>query len=99
GSCMSKVEDAIGRWVTGETKYRQTVMNLVFTGELFDLPAGPVGLALGGEFRQFAINDQPSTAERNGDLWGQSSAVATKGDDNVKEVFMEAEVPLLKGKP
>ena len=28
-----------------------------------------------------------------------SSAVTTKGDDNVKEIFAEAEVPLLKGKP
>lgn len=79
--------------------YDQFLFNGVMTGELFDLPAGPVGAAIGVEYRNFSINDQPSQQERTGDLWGQSSAAVTKGSDNVKEIFTEIEIPLLKGKP
>ncbi len=99
GECMSEVEAAIGRWVEGNTTYDQLVFNAVATGELFDLPAGSVGAAFGVEYRTFSMDDQPSQQERTGDLWGQSSAVVTKGDDNVKEIFTEIEVPLIKGKP
>src|SRR5690606_14645780 len=40
-----------------------------------------------------------SALSKNGDLWGASSAQTTKGDDNVTELFMEFEAPLLKGLP
>ena len=99
GQCMGELEAAIGRWHTGNTVYTQTVINAVATGELFDLPAGAVGAAFGAEYRRFAMDDQPSDLEAGGKLWGQSSAVDTVGSDNVKEIFTEIEVPLLKGKP
>lgn len=99
GECMGELEAAIGQWHTGNTVYSQTVVNALATGELFDMPAGPVGAAFGVEYRRFSMNDQPSALESTGKLWGQSSAVATVGKDNVKEIFTEIEVPLLKGKP
>lgn len=99
GDCMNELEDAIGRWHTGNTIYTQSLVNAVATGEMFDLPAGPVGAAFGVEYRTFSINDQPSKLETSGDIWGQSTAQVTKGRDHVKEIFTEIEVPLLKGKP
>lgn len=99
GQCIDELEAAIGAWHTGNTVYTQTVVNALATGELFDMPAGPVGAAFGAEYRHFAMNDQPSDLESTGKLWGQSSAVDTVGSDNVKEIFTEIEVPLLKGKP
>jgi iron complex outermembrane receptor protein len=99
GECMNQLVSAIGQWHTGNTVYDQILFNATATGELFTLPAGPVGAAFGVEYRNFGINDQPSDVERNGDLWGQSSAKVTKGRDNVKEIFTEIEVPLLKGLP
>lgn len=99
GDCIDQLQAAVGRWVTGNTVYEQSVFNAVATGELFNMPAGPVGAAFGVEYRRFSIDDQPSNEERTGDLWGQSSAVNTKGDDNVKELFTEMEFPILKGLP
>lgn len=99
GACMNRLEDAIGMWYTGNTVYDHFVFNGVVTGELFNLPAGAVGAALGVEYRQFSIDDQPSAMETGGNLWGSSSAQVTKGDDKVKEIFGEVEIPLLKGIP
>lgn len=99
GDCTDELVSHIGRWHKGNTVYDQFVVNGIVTGDAFDLPAGPVGVALGVEYREFSIDDQPSDMERNGELWGQSSAVQTKGTDNVKEIFGEVEVPLLRGVP
>ncbi|MDQ3039044.1 MAG: TonB-dependent receptor, partial [Pseudomonadota bacterium] len=99
GSRIDELVSAVGRWVKGNTVYDQALFNGVVTGEVFELPAGPVGLALGAEYRRFSIDDQPSADEAAGNFWGQSSAVQTKGTDTVKEIFAEMEVPLLKGLP
>ena len=99
GSRIDELVSAVGRWVTGNTVYDQLLFNGVVTGELFELPAGPIGAALGAEYRRFSIDDQPSAEEARGNFWGQSSAVQTKGTDTVKEIFAEVEVPLLKGLP
>ena len=99
GARMNELVSALGEWHTGKTTYTQAVLNGVVSGELFELPAGPVAAAFGAEYRRFSIDDQPSELSRNGDLWGQSSAQVTKGDDSVKEAFGEIEIPLLTGKP
>lgn len=99
GSRMAELVDAVGSWEKGNTVYDQLLFNGVVTGELFELPAGAIGAALGAEYRRFSIDDQPSVAESTGNFWGQSSAVQTKGTDNVKEIFGEVEIPLLKGLP
>lgn len=99
GSCMGELEAAVGQWHTGNTVYDQFVVGGVVTGELFELPAGAIGAAIGVEYRDFSIDDQPSDLELSGDIWGSSTAQPTKGDDNVKEIYAELEVPLLKGVP
>ncbi|MES2858936.1 MAG: TonB-dependent receptor [Pseudomonadota bacterium] len=99
GTRMAELVSAVGSWETGNTVYDQLLFNGVMTGELFELPAGPIGAALGAEYRRFSIDDQPSVAESSGNFWGQSSAVQTKGTDTVKEIFGEVEIPLLKGLP
>lgn len=99
GACMDKLVSAVGVWNTGNTVYDQFTVNGVLTGELFNLPAGAVGAAFGVEYRKYSIDDQPSEMELAGDYWGYSSAGVTKGEDKVKEVFAELEVPLLKGVP
>lgn len=97
GECIEDLVAAIGSWEQGNTVYDQLMFQGIVTGDLFTLPAGAVGAAFGVEYRDFSMNDQPSQAERSGDFWGQSSAVPTIGDDTVKELFAEIEVPLLKG--
>lgn len=99
GSRMNELEAAVGQWDTGHTVYDQTVLTGIVSGELFELPAGAVAAGFGAEYREFSIDDQPGQLSRTGQLWGQSSALVTKGDDAVSEVFGEIEIPLIAGKP
>lgn len=99
GAKMSQLIDAVGAWTKGNTVYTQGTINAVLTGNLFTLPAGDVASAFGMEYRHYSINDQPDELSKSGGLWGQSSANTTKGTDNVKEIFGEIDIPLLKGIP
>jgi len=99
GSNMQALIDAIGVEHTGNTIYEQYQVTAILAGDLFQMPAGAVGAAFGVEYRYFSIDDQPSEASRTGDLWGQSSALVTKGNNDVIEAFFEAEIPLLAGIP
>lgn len=97
GSRVNDLVNLLGVWDRGKTTYDQGTINAIFSGELFELPAGPVGAAFGLEYRTYEINDQPGEYSRNQLLWGSSSANVTRGDDKVKEAFVEMEVPLLRG--
>lgn len=82
---------------TGTTEYTQTLAQGSLSGELFDLPAGPLAVALGGEWRKEEIDDTPGFNARNSNYWGQTTAGRTAGSDSVKELFGEAEIPILRG--
>jgi iron complex outermembrane recepter protein len=84
---------------TGNTVFTQTLVNGVLAGELFSLPAGNVGVAVGAEYRRQEIDDQPGPLSFGGNQWGLTSAVNTQGTDNLYELFGEIEVPLLAGLP
>lgn len=99
GSYSDAVYDHLTVNTVGETIYEQTVYKAIATGDLFDLPAGPVGMAIGAEHRTFSIDDTPDQAAQDGDLWGSSSAQITKGDDTVNEFFAEVEIPVIAGVP
>jgi len=99
GANMDQLIGAVGDVAKGNTVYDQFVLTAIATGDLFEVPAGPVGLAVGAEYRYFSIDDQPDELSKSGDLWGQSSALVTKGSDNVTEIFGEMEIPLLAGVP
>ncbi|MBI1685003.1 TonB-dependent receptor domain-containing protein [Caulobacter hibisci] len=83
----------------GTTTYEQKMVEGTISGDLFTLPAGKVGAALGFALRKDEIDDTPDRNEQLGNLWGSTSAGRTAGSDTVKEVFGEIEVPLLKGLP
>jgi len=99
GANMQGLIDAIGVDHKGNTIYEQFQAVAILAGDLFEMPAGTVGAAFGIEYRDFSIDDQPSIYSTSGDLWGESSALVTKGSNNVTEIFAEAEFPLLAGKP
>ncbi|WP_439619641.1 TonB-dependent receptor plug domain-containing protein [Hyphomonas sp.] len=99
GVASNDLVAAIGGYQTGSTIYEQTTFTAVLAGEVFELPAGPLGLGLGAEYREFSIDDQPGVLTQGGDIWGSSTAGPTKGTNSVSEVFAEISVPLLKGAP
>lgn len=99
GRKVDELVDKLGAWDWGKTTYKQATINAIVSGDLFEMPAGAVGFAGGLEYRYYSLNDQPSELSRTGDIWGSSSADVTKGNDKVKEAFVEFDVPLLKGLP
>ncbi|HPG61572.1 MAG TPA: TonB-dependent receptor [Casimicrobium sp.] len=63
--------------------------------EFGQLPGGPVGLAVGAEYRSEKIADVPSAAAQAGQIMGQG-ITATNGDRNSIAVFAEAGLPITK---
>ena len=86
-------------YAKGHTVYDQTVIEASANGDLFKLPAGMVGAAIGVSWRRDKIDDNPSNADKAGNSWGFSTAGRTRGEDTVKEVFGELSIPLIKGMP
>ena len=84
---------------TGRTLFKQTSAEALLTGKLFDLPAGPVGVAFGANIRRDEINDTPGEATRAGNVANFTTSGITAGRTVSKEVFGEVELPLLEGLP
>ena len=68
------------------------------SGTLFDLPAGPVGLAIGYEHRVQFGSFTPDPIIQAG-LGADIPAQAARGQTKVDEFYGELRVPLLKDKP
>ena len=99
GNYSQDVFDLLTEYDTGTTTYEQTVVTGVVSGDLFELPAGPLGVAVGAEWRSFEIDDTPSEGSQDALYWGTSSALVTRGEDTVSEIFAEVNIPLLRGLP
>ena len=82
-----------------DTTYEQIVLNAFVTGDLFDLPAGPVGVVLGGEFRDDTIDSQPNSAASNGLYFGFFADGGASGSRNIYEGFGEIDIPVVAGEP
>ena len=83
----------------GTTTYEHKYVEGTISGNMFTLPAGPVGAAFGFQFREEEINDTPGYNARNRNMALFSSATITAGKDKVKEAFAEFSVPVAKGLP
>jgi iron complex outermembrane receptor protein len=68
------------------------------TGQLFDLPAGPVGVALGYEHRDMKGSFVPDAIIQAG-LGADIPAAASSGQYHADEVYGELSVPILKDVP
>ncbi len=84
---------------TGTTTYDHMYVEGVVSGDLFELPAGGLGVAVGAQYRKEELDDTPGRNARNSNLWGSTSAGRTAGEDTIMEAFGELEIPILKGIP
>ena len=84
---------------TGRTLFKQSSAEALLTGKLFDLPAGPVGVAAGVNIRRDEISDTPGEATLAGNVANFTTSGITAGRTVSKEVFGEVELPLLEGMP
>lgn len=92
---------AIG-YVTGTSAFdmitKQQVAAFSANGDLLTLPAGPVSAAFGAEYRNEEIDAVADPVSQNNG-WHSSNRKAIVGDYNVKEVFGELVVPLIRDVP
>lgn len=68
------------------------------TRKFFSLPGGPVGFAVGSEFRWEASTFIPDILEQQG-LTFSNTLAPSHGSYSVKEAFGELDLPLLRDKP
>lgn len=80
-----------------KTTYEQIMLSAYVTGDLFELPAGSVGVSFGGEWREDTINSQPSFIASNGLLFGFFADGGASGSKWIRELFGEIDVPLIAG--
>jgi outer membrane receptor protein involved in Fe transport len=76
-------------------KQTQQVVNANLSGSLIDLPAGPLGLAVGAEYRREQSEENWDALTNAGLLTG-NALPDTSGKFDVKEAYAEVNVPLLK---
>ncbi len=82
-------------WEEGKTVYTQKTAEASLSGELFQLPAGPVGVAVGVAAREDRINDTPGDITLAGNAWGSTASGITAGKSVTTEAFGEISVPVL----
>lgn len=84
---------------TGNTLYEQTYVEGSIGGNLWQLPAGPLGMALGFHLRKDEIVDTPGAVTLADNSWGLSGAGVTAGDEQTNEAYAEFAIPLLANMP
>lgn len=72
---------------------------VISTGSLLELPAGPVGFALGADFRHEQLDQYPDPYGLTGDLIGSSANAITHGQRKVWGAFAEWNIPVIKNVP
>ena len=82
-----------------DTEYQQEIYSLFITGELFDLPAGPVSAGFGIEHRIDEINSKPDEVARDGLFFGFFSDQGAVGQKDTSEAYAEFALPLLADLP
>jgi len=99
---MNTISQAALNYVNAEQAFQTDITQQVATanisGELFDLPHGPVGIAVGAEYRKEASSED-NDALTNAGLNAGNAIPDTSGTFNVKEVYGEINIPVLADVP
>jgi len=78
------------------TLITQEVIAANITGEVFELPAGPLAIATGFEYREETSKDVFDALSQQG-LNAGNKAPPTQGEFDVTEFYVEAKVPIIDG--
>ncbi|PHR65505.1 MAG: TonB-dependent receptor [Idiomarina sp.] len=99
GNPSQEARDFLFGYDKGNTEYTQDTIDAYITGDLFEMPAGPVGTAVGVYWQRDEINDVPGENTRAGNSWGLSGAGITAGEAKTTAAYAEFQVPLLRDLP
>ena len=70
----------------------------MYTTDLFEMPAGPVGFAFGADWRREQFDFNPDDTDNNGDQIGVGKAAATFGGRKAYGIFAETQIPITSPK-
>lgn len=79
------------------SKFESTLISIDFrlNGELFDLPAGPVAIAMGGEYREEELSGDADLFSRPPLRWtGATTIQPFSAERDITSLFAEARVPV-----
>ncbi len=82
-----------------ETKVSQTIVSGFIGGDVYTLPWNneTVTGVVGVEYRRDEIESNPNAAAADGLLWGYFADQGADGSRNLKEMFTEFDLPLVRG--
>ncbi|MEI6486861.1 MAG: TonB-dependent receptor [Sphingomonadales bacterium] len=98
---QAAIDFAFVRTIT-RARSQQHVVSASLSGDLgflFELPGGPIGFAVGAEYRKESTRSTPDPLQQAGYFDGGSAILPSGGAFSVKEVFGEINVPLLADLP
>ncbi len=101
GNVSAAARNYINADSTFDAKVKQQVATAFVTydtGAFFELPGGPIGAAAGVEYRKESSKDGYSAEVRNGETF-LNAIQPIDASYNVKEVFTELRLPVLKDLP
>lgn len=79
--------------------FERQLANVSASGPLMQLPAGDFSAAIGAEYREDSSAFNPSESSQIGDLSGFNGQKPIKGGFDVKELYAELSLPILRDAP
>ncbi len=99
GDIPQDVQNYLYAVETGNTEYTQWSAEAFISGDVIELPAGPLLFAAGMLYQEDELVDTPGPITEAGNAWGASTAGVTAGDDATVAVYGEVNVPILSDLP
>lgn len=99
GTLSAACGAAIAIRTTNSLEFSQSQVVAYATGDVIDLPAGPLATSVGFEYRRDTGTFRPDEFLRSGDVVGFNANQPINGEINVREYFTELAVPLLRDLP
>ncbi|MEM7671770.1 MAG: TonB-dependent receptor [Verrucomicrobiota bacterium] len=75
--------------------YEVLIADVSASGVLYELPAGPLGIALGMEYREDTLESIGTILNETGQIVGGSEGTDTFGDRDVFSAYAELSIPIL----
>ena len=102
GNITPEAADFIRTIAVTDQEYELTNVTLNLVGDTsgtFELPGGPIGLAIGGEYRDEFFSFNPSQNVASSSISGFNGAPPVRGEFDVVGVYGEAYLPILADAP
>ncbi len=77
-----------------DTSKLATLDATIYTTDLFDLPAGGVGFAVGGQWRRETLDENPDMLNFEGDIVGNSPVQSAHGGRKTYAFYGETRIPI-----